>query len=447
MLQKAMLGSSLVAAIAVAAGCSGDAAPEAQTTPVATAAPSSMEASPSMPSTKPPPAVAPRAPTPEIPLAPNRGGAVLTAPRLVPVTFTGDPMASDIETFVSSLGSSSYWHDTTAEYGVGAAVAGQAVHLSEAAPASIEDAAIKTWLVSRLDGTHAEWPAPDAQTIYVLYYPAATAITYEGATSCGGFGGYHSEAALPGGKSAVYAVIPRCASYPKAGVDVVGLPLLTVTTSHELVEAATDPHPDTAPANFGAGTYFGLPVAEVELADLCVADLQVDPTKFIVPEGLPFTVQRSWSNAAAKGRHDPCVPAAPTPYFNSAPVPVVALPDTKAYFSQVLQGWKLPVGQTTTIDVDLFSDGPTDGPWSVSVADVTNLDPGAPKYLDLKLDRTSGTNGDKLHLTVTALKDGLFDIFEVTSKLGSRTAHWYGVVQTGAPPSGPGGAGGATPSP
>src|ERR1700722_12898613 len=44
-------------------------------------------------STKAPPA------TPPFPQVPNRGGPVLTAPEIVTVTFPGDPLASQLESF------------------------------------------------------------------------------------------------------------------------------------------------------------------------------------------------------------------------------------------------------------------------------------------------------------------------------------------------------------
>src|SRR5262249_28721961 len=154
------------------------------------------------------------------------------------------------------------------------------------------------WLKDRLDGTQPEWPAPTTQTVYVLYYPEGTMITYKGYSACDSFFGYHESVPLANGTRAVYAVIPRCATFPGAGRDLTGVPLLTVESSHEIVEAATDPYPTSSPAYFNEmPVYFGLPGGSgPELADMCAPG--IDASLVIKPADLPFLVQRSWSNAA-----------------------------------------------------------------------------------------------------------------------------------------------------
>jgi hypothetical protein len=100
-------------------------------------------------------------------------------------------------------------------------------------------------------------------------------------------------------------------------------------------------------------------------------------------------------------------------------------------FGHKIPGFAIDVGQTAVLELDLFSDAPTDGPWTVRAEDITDLDPGSPSFLDLSLDRTAGRNGEKLHLTVT-VKPGAF-VFEnirLTSTLGSASHTWFAKVQT-----------------
>ena len=59
----------------------------------------------------------------------SAGGPVLTAPRLVVVTFGDEPFAAELETFAKSIGTSDYWKDTTSEYGVGPATFARSVRI------------------------------------------------------------------------------------------------------------------------------------------------------------------------------------------------------------------------------------------------------------------------------------------------------------------------------
>ena len=54
---------------------------------------------------------------------------------------------------------------------------------------------------------------------------------------------------------------------------------------------------------------------------------------------------------------------------------------------------------------------------------------GAPT-LELSLDRSTGQNGDKLHLSITATKAGYYggSQFQLTSSLGGQTTSWIGYV-------------------
>jgi len=141
-------------------------------------------------------------------------------------------------------------------------------------------------------------------------------------------------------------------------------------------------------------------------------------------------VQRIWSNAAAAASHDPCVPAPSGPYFNAAPVlPDLVTIDLGSMGNLETQGVRIPLGQSQTIDVVLYSDRPTAAPWQVEALDLATLE-SQPAALDLQLDATSGKNGDVLRLTIKPLQaesNGL-EAFYVASTLQGRSTLWVGLV-------------------
>jgi hypothetical protein len=356
---------------------------------------------------------------PAMPRVVSSGGHVIVKPNVVAVTFNGDPYQPTIDEFAGSFPGTDFWTANVAEYGVGRLTARNPIHLTTRAPLLIDDSGIQSWLRSRVDGTHAEWGTPDESTIYTVFYPTGTVVTLQGYLSCITYGGYHSEV-LVGAKKVAYAVIPRCPSF----LGLHGFDVVTVAASHELIEAATDPHPYTAPAyafpdddHAVWGYYTG-----GETGDMCTFNDGV----FYDPPGLDFKVQRSWSNAAAAGGHDPCVPALPgRVYFNSAPV----MPDVIKSRGISTKGVRIPVGGSRTIELDLYSDGPTD-PWLVSAVDLSVLE-GGKQLLQFEFDKTRGANGDKLHMTVTAVGiDPRYDGegFAVLSELNGRRNVWYGLV-------------------
>ncbi len=371
------------------------------------------------------------APHPDPPQVVSAGGSVLKTPRIVPIFFKGDAMKAQVVEFAGKIGATPFWSANTTEYGVGAASAGDAVEIDETPAATLSDADVALYMRSLFDGKHGLGTEPDPNTIYTIYYPHTTTIELSGGmsgseTSCDAFGGYHdSTTTADFKKTIVYAVIPECPDF--GGLS--GIDAITATSSHEWLEAVTDPNPTTDPAfatvddDHAVWSFF---LGGSETGDMCAQD----PTSFYIPKELGVAVQRSWSNAAAKAGHDPCVPAIDNgPYFNAAPV----LPDTIKLSSGrggdavATKGIKIPVGESRTIEVDLFSDGPTNGPWQVKAR---SLDFSNTKTLDLTLDRQSGQNGEKLYLTIKALAASPYkaSAFMINSRLGERRTRWVGMV-------------------
>jgi hypothetical protein len=86
---------------------------------------------------------------------------------------------------------------------------------------------------------------------------------------------------------------------------------------------------------------------------------------------------------------------------------------------------KIPVGQSKTIDVELWSTGPTP-PFTVGAKQAIGV-----KQLSFAWDKTTGVNGDKLRLTITVNTKGArgYEAFVVTANLdGQATPVWAGVV-------------------
>ncbi len=335
---------------------------------------------------------------PKRPAAPqvlDVGGPVIAHPKIVPVSFPNDPLSADIDTLYAAFASTTYWGEVTAEYGIAPAKPLPPVHVTTPAAATIDDTEIQQWLASQLDGTHPEWPAPDADTLYVLNYPPGTTITLFGETSCVGFHGYHSQASV-GANQVSYSVVSRCASVPE--VNVTGIQYVSAVASHEVIEALTDPLPFSKPAyETPDDDHLAWALAlGGELGDMCALNGEV----FFQPADFPYTVQRIWSNAAAKAGNDPCVPAftGGAPYVEAVP----AVTDKVAFDYQgsigTTKGVRVPLGKTGSVDLDLFSADPSQGPFHVAAIEVGTSTPN----LTLTLDKDSGNSGDTLHLSIAA---------------------------------------------
>lgn len=351
------------------------------------------------------------------------GGSVLAKPKVMTITYAGDPQAIAVDKLVAALGASSYWSATTSEYGVGVLTALSPVHLPEVAPASIDDSTIVASLKANTTGASPAWGPADPSTIYLFVFPEGT-IVQAGGACCDTYDGYHGDATI-GVKEIPYAVVCECAGFDGPGIPVVES--TTVAVSHELIEAATDPFVQSTPAfsqTDDPDAIWTL-VTGGEVADMCTYNTNT----YVKPADVGFVVQRSWSNAAAKAGHNPCVPADPVPYFNAVPV----LPDnvTLQYFGAWhTKGIKIPLGQSADVEIDLFSDAPTAVPWTLQAWDASEFN-GGPKLLSFTWDATSGQNGDKRKLTIKVLAidpQVKGEGFILEARHGTQDNLWMGVV-------------------
>lgn len=349
-------------------------------------------------------------PTP-LPQLSDLGGPKLTAPRIVTVSFTGDDanLVASLQGFDDAVTTTAWWTAVASEYGVGpGAGAGHVVLPMQAASAYTDsvhggDSTVRQLIETAVsDGT---LPPPDAQTLYALYFPAGTIVRLDGISACAppGTTGWHDVVSVspPDAGAPVdvaYAVLPRCASDPGA---------MTEAASHEIVESATDPSPENAPAiqmTDPAWLAFG-----AEVADVCVA---IDTNLSTTDSG--YVLQRSWSNASARAGHDPCVPRpAGSVYFDMSP----------ATGSEELT---LGVGESASFALYAIADGDA-GPWQVQAL-ATN----GSTSLALSLDRTTVHAGETALLTVTLTSPptlGPTELYGVVSQSASDTHLWPMLVQ------------------
>lgn len=128
-------------------------------------------------------------------------------------------------------------------------------------------------------------PAPNGNQLLMVFTPPNVSITQGGLSSDGrplGFAGYHSHFVDAQGATVYYAVIPNPAGndrVPRLSAD----DQQTVSASHELAEAVTDPTGNSWWDDSG-DTYTGL-----EIADFA------NPSTDVVYLG-PYAVEKVWSN-------------------------------------------------------------------------------------------------------------------------------------------------------
>lgn len=352
-------------------------------------------------------------------------GTVLTSPKIVPIFFATDStMKPQVEAFSQAMVGSTYWSATTSEYGVGALSLGATIVTSDTPPTT--DTALVTWLQGHFNGQNG-WPTtPDPQTIYSVFLPAGVVLKTSFGNSCEAFGAYHDEAAQTGtNKPIVYALMPRCDGGSTSGT----FDELTMSTSHEWIEAATDPNVETTPAygDVDSDHYVWAYTPGAEVGDMCE---YVDAAYQRLVGN--YMVQRTWSNAAAMAGHDPCVPAmgamrGVAPVFDDTQT----LPDIYSQGNVMTKGLQVTVGSQKTIEVDLYSDVDGTADWNVEAVDLASYMGGAAE-LSFQWDKQTGGNGDKLKLTITHVKAGTDMpgselILQAKDGNGSIT-QWFGYV-------------------
>ncbi|HEY2747995.1 MAG TPA: hypothetical protein VGL86_25405 [Polyangia bacterium] len=309
-----------------------------------------------------------------MPVIPNQGGATLAALSLVTITFTADPNSAADGAFGDFVVGSNWLKTVGADYGIQSATHVKKVVLTDTAAAKVTDDSIQTLIVSKIkDGT-----LPTAgQPLYLIYYPPGTVVesAFGGADTCltvgsSAIGGYHWEG-KNGATPFPYSVVPTCKNEALADIQ--------ASASHELLEGATDPFPDSNPAWVLTDTTNPWSVLDGEAADFC---------ELLTTSEGGYSLQQIWSNSAAKANdRDPCIPAPAEPFYNATATPgkVQAVAAGKSFTFDV-KGWSSAATSPWMISADALSSPLDDG---------TSFDPKP------MLDTTTMQNGQLAHLTIT----------------------------------------------
>jgi hypothetical protein len=321
--------------------------------------------------------VPPSTKRPAFPQVPDQGGTVLGNPELVTITFQNYPHRAEVEALGSWMVTSSWLTTVGADYGVGLGSAVTPVELAFDAPASASQSDVESLIAKEL--TAGTLPSPSSlggQGVYMVYFPQDTQLSNRFGNGCSSFRGYHDFFAFQGTDIA-YAVIADCPPFALGDIELVA--------SHELIEAATDPHP------VGAGPPTGWAISDPtspwvdsigpEVADLCITLNDQDAAS-------GFFVQRIWSNTAAKGNGSPCVPAPNAPFFT-----VSASPDTTQLVS---------AGGSFKFTLTGWSNTPAMGAWNLQIVF------GGQFSADPQLSASTITNGGSVDLTLSVPSDATF---------------------------------------
>jgi MYXO-CTERM domain-containing protein len=158
---------------------------------------------------------------------------------------------------------------------------------SAAGATTLSDSQVEAYLSTLIDAKKV--PAPDDDMLYMLYFPANVTITLQGAKSCQQFCAFHSSYTKTG-QLVRYGVMPDVNAGACAGGCGPGNQFenLTDVSSHELVEAITDPdngtgwydNPNATNPNDSCG----------EIGDICATN----QGETGIVDG--YTVQKEWSN-------------------------------------------------------------------------------------------------------------------------------------------------------
>lgn len=356
-------------------------------------------------------------------------GRIIAAPRVIPIFFKNDALQNSLMTFLQSYMSSSASWQVLSDYGVGRGTVGSAVVLNNTLPATLTDSDVTDLIVSGVQaGT---LPAPDASIIYLFYFPASTTITRGSDASCREFQGYHNAVTFPDTSKAAYALVPRCGPQ---------LALLTIATSHELAEAATDPLIVAYNEMNDPYDLWGFNLNGSEVGDLCenLSDLAV------IESGIG-AVSRLWSNSAAAAFKNPCRPAPASSDIFAVPVLSALRPvqiNGRLHNVEVVQ---IPAGHTRSVEVHLLSQLNPSPTWTVTALEVplpASSGAGGTPSLTLVwqeaslMPQVTGKSGDLFHLdlTVPATTPPGLTTFRLTSTMptsggGQTQTMWVGAVE------------------
>jgi hypothetical protein len=132
-------------------------------------------------------------------------------------------------------------------------------------------------------------PAADENSLYMLYFPSGVSVSIDGQRSCSSFCAYHEGFKSPrDGSSIYYGVMPVCGF--GCGFGGSAFESLSIVSSHECIEAVTDPFP--TPGDKPAYPQAWNDAGGEEIGDLCA---QGNST--VTGHGLVSAVQWEYDNS------------------------------------------------------------------------------------------------------------------------------------------------------
>jgi hypothetical protein len=157
---------------------------------------------------------------------------------------------------------------------------------------TIDDTDIQKELQGQIDA--GKLPKPDADTLYMVYFPPGTTITSAGMQSCAQFCAYHGFKGDAKGDHFYYGVMPDLGGACSFGCGFDSyFNNLTAVSSHEFCESVTDPFP--TPGNTPAYPQAWNTTDGSEIGDLCAGNNNTLKGS----NGKTYTVQAEFDNASA----------------------------------------------------------------------------------------------------------------------------------------------------
>jgi hypothetical protein len=361
---------------------------------------------------------------PPIPQVVRGSGPVMTGVHVVPMFFPNDPNQATFEAFLDAFAASPYWPQMVGEYAVGGDLTIDASVVLPSVPTDMDDyIALMQLELGSADA------ATLAQTVYLTSFSKLQVFDAGFGVSCEAFAGFHTAFAQTSGSAVSDAgsgsAVPNIIAALTWGCDssiteLTDVDVSTIVMTHEMIEAATDPLPNTAWGDVDAADAAWAEHFGGEVGDMC----EGFPRRIYRPADLGFFIQRTWSNSEAMAFHDPCVPHIPDdpPFFATVPVEDTTDNGVRATNLDIPDG-------SATVELQFLADGATDADWIVEPIDEATLD-GGPPQLELAVDRDSGQNGNLAHLTVTAA-DGAqkgLSPYRLLVTLDGIQNVWFGVV-------------------
>ncbi len=223
------------------------------------------------------------------------GGPVLTHVNVIPVYWNSSvAFKTNLDAFYGAVVQSSIYTSLLPQYSsIGTGTKGTSFTGTQTAT-SVTDSAVQSYLVSLMNA--GSIPLPNANNYYPVHFPPGVTIKdSSGKSSCVTWCAYHGTFQVSAGGTVLnvnYGIIPDqgggCAG--GCGGNAQRVNNLTSVSSHELVEATTDPA-------VGLATTLASPLAWYnatygEIGDICNAQQST-----VTVGGTTYVVQTEWSNS------------------------------------------------------------------------------------------------------------------------------------------------------